>query len=459
LRLNAIRIGSGAIIALGAFIASPAMGAPARAADHLPASLQGEQFYVVEDTIPGGSDGTGTVDVTTDCAAGAEAFTLTYYAEGPAYGPYPGTFTESGTVTAAALTELDPPPFGGIVVTVGYVLTWTAEFTIDSPAGEVTGTKTQTTELLAESSATCEWISNGTVYWATVARTEGLSYEATIKPATGGTFTDEGTASAYISNVVPSVGYNNFFTEVFAVSSGVLPANGPPANVSVTPVAATNVVGEEHCVTATATDSSGTPTEDVTIYFTVAGTTTERDMSSGSAVTDADGQAEFCYTAQFPGSDTITAVADADDDGSPELGEPTGTASKTYVLPVSTPLCQVTISDGGWIIAANADRATFGGVAKAKNGEPGGDQVYQDHGPAETFTVKSTSVLAVVCSGTEATIYGTATLDSAGQYSFRIQVSDLSKNGKSDRYGILLSNGYYSGDMVLRGGNIVIKLK
>lgn len=123
---------------------------------------------------------------------------------------------------------------------------------------------------------------------------------------------------------------------------------------------------------------------------------------------------------------------------------------------VITPLCQVTI--GGWIIAANGDRASFGGTAKVgKDGKVRGEQLYRDRGPAQTLTVKSTRVLAVTCSGTEATIHGTARIDGAGQVLFRIQVSDLSKNGKGDRYGILLSNGYYSGDRQLRGGNITIK--
>ncbi len=233
-----------------------------------------------------------------------------------------------------------------------------------------------------------------------------------------------------------------------------------PTTVTVTPATATNTVGAQHCVTATATDALGNPTSGYTVYFTVTGTTTGRDRSSGSAVTDSTGKATFCYTAQFPGADTITAVVDADRDGTPETTEPKGTATKTYVLPLSTPLCQVSISNGGWITSSNGDRATFGGVAKvAKNGTVQGEEVYQDHGPAATFTVKSTQVLAVTCSGSEATIYGTATINGAGQFFFRIQVSDVSQSGKGDRYGILLSNGYYSGDQPLRGGNITIARK
>jgi len=150
---------------------------------------------------------------------------------------------------------------------------------------------------------------------------------------------------------------------------------------------------------------------------------------------------------------------DADDDG-PEATEPTGTATKKYVLPVSTPLCQVSISEGGWIIVANGDRGSFGGVAKvAKDSTVQGEQVYQHHGPATTFTVKSTQILAVTCSGNEATIYGSAMINGTTPVLFRIRVRDTAKSGKGDMYGILLSNGYYSGEQPLRGGKITILRK
>lgn len=465
LRLTVLRLLMATSIGFGAYIGSAAVAAPARADDHVPATMVGERFSVYGDVA--------------ECASGV----ISVDASGLAVGPYPGTFEESGSVTLGS-----DPPLGWFHPHLGEPMFNLADaelsFSAESPIAHIEGTKSLISgygSCYAADSSTpagdpvgdnlCRGLGSDFVASrSTVIFAVGqAAYEATITlSATGESYTASGTASFYVDrysieckNAVTgepsptSYGLGSF-SEYF-ITSNVVPAIGPPANVSVTPAAATNVVGQQHCVTATATDASGNPTEDGTIYFTVTGTTTERDTSAGSAVTNSDGEAEFCYTAQFPGSDTITAVADADDDGSPELTEPTGTATKTYVLPVSTPLCQVTIADGGWIIAANHDRASFGGVAKVKDGETRGQQVYQDHGPAETFTVESTSVLAVVCSGTEATIYGTATVDGTGQIFFRIQVSDLSKNGKTDRYGILLSNGYYSGDMVLGGGNIIIK--
>jgi len=69
-------------------------------------------------------------------------------------------------------------------------------------------------------------------------------------------------------------------------------------------------------------------------------------------------------------------------------------------------------------------------------------------------------VLAVVChtvpGGMQAEIYGTATIDGAGTYAFRIQVQDMGERGTSDTYWILLSNGYNSGMHTLDGGNVQI---
>lgn len=157
----------------------------------------------------------------------------------------------------------------------------------------------------------------------------------------------------------------------------------------------------------------------------------------------------------------ITAYADTDEDNTQDLGEPSGAATKTWVLPPSTPLCEVTISDGGRITAANGDKATFGGNAKvSSSGEDvSGEQQYIDHGPVQPLNVHSISVLAVVCSAdrTEATLFGQATIDGDGSHFYRIRVRDGGEPGRGvDQYGILLSTGYFSGDQTLEGGNVQI---
>ena len=55
-----------------------------------------------------------------------------------------------------------------------------------------------------------------------------------------------------------------------------------------------------------------------------------------------------------------------------------------------------------------------------------------------------------------ASIFGTATIDGAGSFDYRIDVKDLGEPGTSDTYRIRLSNGYDSGEQVISGGNIQI---
>lgn len=88
-----------------------------------PPTLTGEEFIATpEITATCNPDGTSTV---------------TFTASGAATGPYPGTFTEVGTATIGPQTL---SPGGG--QSLGTLLTFDSVFTIQSPLGEVTGTKT-----------------------------------------------------------------------------------------------------------------------------------------------------------------------------------------------------------------------------------------------------------------------------------------------------------------------------
>ena len=90
-----------------------------------PPSLAGEVML-------GGADGggTGMFEVTLRCGATSPSW-WTYSASGVATGPYPGSFTESGTV------YIDAPGTGA----TGPVLSLHADFTISSGSTVVTGTK------------------------------------------------------------------------------------------------------------------------------------------------------------------------------------------------------------------------------------------------------------------------------------------------------------------------------
>jgi Mg-chelatase subunit ChlD len=232
------------------------------------------------------------------------------------------------------------------------------------------------------------------------------------------------------------------------ISVTVVP--GPPASLTLAPKADTNVVDATHCVTATVKDAFNNPTPNIIVRFSVTGAVN----TSGSATTNTAGQAQFCYTGPaLPGSDVISAYADTNGDNVRQLTEPMDTATKVWVLPASTEGCKVTY--GGRITAANGDKATFGGNAKAMGLQ--GEEEYQDHGSAVDLNVHSINVQAVVCSrdGKSVSIFGQATINGSGTFDYRIDVTDNGEPGAgSDTYRIRLSNGYDSGTKVLEGGNI-----
>ena len=251
--------------------------------------------------------------------------------------------------------------------------------------------------------------------------------------------------------------FRNGNYDIFLLQIGV----GSPATLTLSPLTATNTVGTPHCVTATVKDASSNPTADITVIFNVLGAqATFSKPSSGSATTDSFGEAKFCFTASLPGDNVIHAFADTNNNGTEEApGEPSGNANKTWTPPGSTEFCVVTITDGGWIVANNGDRANFGGNAKVlADGTVQGSQRYTDQGPMQPMDVKSIALIATTCNDarTTASIFGRATIDGAGSHVFRIDVTDMSKLGSSDSYGITLDTGYMSGQHVLGGGQVTI---
>ena len=215
------------LFALAALL--PGLAAPAQAQTTLPPSLVGETFHAREVDPDRFGEGTGAIDVTAICNAEAgETFTMTYSASGVATGPYPGTFRETGTVTATLTAGA-----GGFAQ--GVVTTWTASFTIDSPAAPsgpatVTGTKT----LKLWSSALCTDPFLGFAFDQEVAQAT-LSYDATLKTASG-RFRDRGEASALVfdsrctepTSVDCTIFFwqeQEYFLETFIASTGVLPVD------------------------------------------------------------------------------------------------------------------------------------------------------------------------------------------------------------------------------------------
>jgi hypothetical protein len=239
---------------------------------------------------------------------------------------------------------------------------------------------------------------------------------------------------------------------------------GPPATLTLSPKSATNTVGDTHCVTATVKDVGGNPVPNVLVVFNVpTAPATGADPSAGAQTTNGSGQAQFCWTASLPGEDTVLAAVDSNGNGQFDLTDhPSDSATKTWTLPASTEFCEVKVTEGGWIIARNDDRANFGGNAKVlKGGDLQGQEEYQDQGPAQEMNLHSIRILAMTCTADlkHATIWGEATIDGSPgipPWIFRIDVADLSQGGSDDSYGIIVSNGYASGQKQLEGGNVTI---
>lgn len=155
-------------LAAASAIAAPNAGAkPAPPAP--PPSLSGEAFA-------------GTPTITSASCNPAGNSTFTYHIEGGAFGPYPGTFEETGTVVVGP--QLGPPPSAGFPL-----VSIEATFTIDSPTGQVEGTKSLRPGSLLAFGVCLD--SPTAIRYASAAT---LDYTATITTATG-KFRDEGTSN------------------------------------------------------------------------------------------------------------------------------------------------------------------------------------------------------------------------------------------------------------------------
>jgi hypothetical protein len=174
------------------------------------------------------------VDVTATCSETAPS-TISWFAAGTAFGPYPGTFTETGTATVGH-TPPSPAQFvNGFPLT--RVTSLQAFFTIDSPTGQVTGMK----RLVAESDqllGLCsdftdrELFPGGPIVSGTFREllclcAFGLSYDATIKTVEG-SFGDRGDTGLSLNEfqASPPGGFvpSDVFNEAF-LSSGVFPVS------------------------------------------------------------------------------------------------------------------------------------------------------------------------------------------------------------------------------------------
>jgi Tol biopolymer transport system component len=226
------------------------------------------------------------------------------------------------------------------------------------------------------------------------------------------------------------------------------PGDAPvPATVTLSPPDAVNPVGTSHTVTGTVKDLFGNPVSGVTVRFTVTGSVN----AAGSCVTDPIGQCAFTYDGPaLPGADAISAYADSDGDGVQGAGEPIGEATKSWLLPSSTP---GQASGGGNIADSAGNKIAFGFSAKNENNGLQGQCNLVD--PSANAMVKCEDVTALIMAGNEATIYGNATHDGTAT-TYVIRAKDVADPGRGvDTFSIQTASGY-SRSGTLTAGNVQV---
>jgi hypothetical protein len=387
--------------------------------------------------------GSGEVTITQfDCNPSGTS-TVTIAATGAAGGPYPGVFEETIVLTGGAQT------FG-----TGELLRADAAFRIVSGDTVITGTK----QLIPSQESFYEFYCSSTpaaecddVSVFAAAPNQALRYEAEIR-GPDGTSHDQGNAEFQVSSEgVECAGEQQFssgyFEEFFALS---LPSS-EPATVTLSPAADVNPVDTYHTVTATVLDESGQPVRDAVVRFAVTGASS----AIGDCRTDANGQCDFTYqVSTFPGEDAIAAYVDVNANAAQDAGEPTGAATKTIVLPIST---RGRTTGGGRAVrnqTLNPGELTFAVTARSSESELRGECAVVDQ--VTGTKVNCLDVIAYVQHGNQATIYGHGTVDGVGTL-YRIYVIDNGEGGTpGDYFTIQTASGYVAGGP-LTDGNLQVR--
>jgi hypothetical protein len=297
----------------------------------------GEQFASTTTPFPPGFGGSATVTSKTCNADGSGS--LSFTADGTATGPYPGIFHEVGTIVLA------PTAANGNV----YVTSADATFTITSPIGNVSGTKSfNTSANPGDSAGRCSFeptdIDPGR--FLNFQSQQQQTYQATITTAHG-QFTDSGTGGSTFNTSFQGVNLSpqfvNAFTEVFTVSTGpidsssdlalidvpvniTVPATAPSgAVVTYTPPTAVDEAGEGPAPTVNCNPASGST-------FAI-GTTTVTCTASDADDTPSTVSATFTVTVT-PLPDTDLALANLPTDITVPATSSTG-AVVTYTAPTA----------------------------------------------------------------------------------------------------------------------------
>ena len=343
---------------------------------------------------------------------------------GTAAGPYPGTYTESGSVT------FQNAP-GGVI------LSFNSQFTITSGASVITGTKQLAPAQPpqgANNLGSCQVSPNANFTNTFVNMIVSAQYTATVTTASGA-FTETGTSrvvgqmSENVSATGTSGAYS--FNETYRNVAQI-------AGLTLTPAAATNPLGTNHTATATATNGSGAGVSGARVFFDV--TADGSSVLGFQCLTNAAGQCSLVYQGpDWPRADAIRACVDRNDNGSLDATDPCAAATKEWVFPAST---QGAATGGGQLLDFQTQR---GGLVVGFNfrGDAEGAQGHctLNDKSGDAF-VKCGDVLAYVQAGNSATVYGTAEVNGALTY-FKLVLTDNNPDFEgADTFSIVTQSGY-----------------
>ncbi|HUY99147.1 MAG TPA: choice-of-anchor Q domain-containing protein, partial [Thermomicrobiaceae bacterium] len=351
-----------------------------------------------------------------------------------------GTATTSGTVSNGQASVSYPlpggTPAGSYTITAAY---HDAAGNFADSSGTATLTISAATTTTTPANATAQDVATSVTLSATVTSPAGTVNEGTVTfTVTDASNTVVGTAvTGNVANGSASASFNPYglapgsYTITaayhdaagnFADSSGTATltiTTGPPASLTLSPGNTTATVGTTQTETATVQDALGYPVADgTTVSFSVGGITT----TSGNATTT-NGQASFSYAAILPGTDTLAATAQG---GS----YPSATATITWVLPAST----------AWAHLSAANFTTpyvYLGASTTGSGGPAGFLTWQGG-----VSLLTTHVSALVASGPDATLFGTATV---GGQTVEFRIDAVAGIGGTLR--LRTSTGYDSGTL------------
>jgi hypothetical protein len=212
------------------------------------------------------------------------------------------------------------------------------------------------------------------------------------------------------------------------------------ANISIAPSSDTGAVGSTTSFTATATDTSNNPVAGITVRYSVSGSVT----TSGSCVTDSNGQCTFSYTGpQLPGADLVDAYADNNTNGTQDQGEPSTNATMSWVLPTNS-MTSGDVQVHGKFVASNGDKMLVVAHAKNQNGTVTGSCNIVDQTANVTYGCTDATVLVENTTTQQATIFGDITINGVAT-TYRIDVANNSAINQPDTFSFVTQSGYSTG--------------